>query len=273
MTLKIKIHRHCKMVQKPNILPYIGVFVFIAAVFAVLAFFKQSGKPQISTIHVINLDRDVERWNSIESQGRGLGLQIQRFSAVYGKDIPYADMRKHGVGNAMVRADRHDHKGEKLHNLGVVGCFLSHRALLAHVHTLNVPDSHGHLILEDDVRLPSDFLQPNGRWDTLRQRIPGDWDIVWLRMWRPHGTKVAEGIMKLDTNANIRCNLGTFSYVVRHGAIPKILRELQFMMDAYDEQMNLQFAKWNCYLLEPGIIEIDSDLQNKSSINAINTGK
>jgi len=259
------------MVQKPNILPWLVLFIFIAAVFAVLAFFKQDAKPQISTIHVINLERDVERWNSIDAQGSRLGLQLTRFSATYGKDIPYAEMRKHGVGNAMVRADRTDHKGEKLHNLGVVGCFLSHRTLLAHVRTLDVPDSYGHLVLEDDVRLPSDFLQTNGRWATLRQRIPTDWDIIWLRMWKPHGTKVAEGIMKLDTNTHIRCNLGTFAYVVRHGAIPKILRELQYMTDAYDEQMNLHFAKWNCYLLEPGIIEIDSDLQNKSSINAINT--
>ena len=227
--------------------------------------------PHISSIDVINLDRDRKRWESIQSQGERLGLDVRRFPAIYGKDIPYTRMRSLGVGNAMVRANRHDHKGESLHNLGVVGCFLSHRSLLESLATRNVPESDGHLILEDDVQLPEDFLQANGRWDRLRRGVPHDWDIISFRMWHPNGKEVAPGVWKLTSDPSKRTNLGAFAYVVRHGSIrTKLLPWLHYMNDAYDEQLNLQFGAWNVYLLHPGIIDIHDELQKDSSINAIN---
>ena len=254
--------------DKYTVLGVVALLVIVAIVWYILT----PHSPQINTIHVINLDRDAKRWDSIQSQAAALSLNVQRFPGIYGKDIPYSQMRTYGVGNAMVRADRNDHKGEKLHNLGVVGCYLSHRTLLETVANLNVPESAGHLILEDDVKFPADFLQPGGRWETLSQHIPANWDIIWLRMWKVHGDDVAPGVVKLKTDTRVRVNLGTFAYVVRHGSLhSKILPKLKLMNDAFDEQMNLFFNDWNCYALNPGIIEIDDDLQKASAINAINT--
>lgn len=249
------------------------IAVAVSLVVGVLIYwFTKHETPHIATIHVINLDRDQKRWESIQSQAKSLGLPVQRFRATYGKDIPYHQMRTYGVGNAMVRPDRHDHQGEHLQNLGVVGCYISHRSLLETLAAMNVPDSYGHLVLEDDVKLPSDFLQPDGRWDSLKTKIPGDWDVIWLRMWKVYGVDVAPGIVKLQTDTRVRMNLGTFAYIVRHGSLKhKILPHLKLMNDAFDEQMNLKFNDWNCYVLNPGIIEINDDLQKDSSINAINT--
>lgn len=246
--------------------------VAIGIVYAFYRFLESRTPPHIHSIHVINLDRDTKRWESIQKQAQNLNLTVNRFKGTYGKDIPYNQMRTYGVGNAMVRADRNDHKGEKLHNLGVVGCYLSHRNLIEHLGTMNVPDSYGHLILEDDVRLPTDFLQPGGRWDQLRKHVPADWDMIWFRMWKPIGADVAPGVMKLNTDQRLRANLGTFAYVVRHGAIHgKVLPSLKYMNDAFDEQVNRHFNEWNCYVLHPGIIDIDDELQAESAINAINT--
>jgi GR25 family glycosyltransferase involved in LPS biosynthesis len=253
------------------LLTLLAVGVGIVIVYAIYKHIDSRKSPNIDTIHVINLDRDVKRWESIQKQAAPLGLTVNRFRGIYGKDIPYSQMRTHGVGNAMVRADRNDHKGEKLHNLGVVGCYLSHRGLIEHLGAMNVPDSYGHLILEDDVNFPKDFLQPGGRWDTLSRQIPADWDMIWLRMWKPYGNDVASGIIKLKSDPRIRVNLGTFAYVVRHGAIQhKILPTLKYMNDAFDEQINQHFNQWNCYVLHPGIIDINDELQAESAINAIN---
>ena len=262
------------MAKKADVQLVVGVLLALAAIGIVIAIYRwlqSCVKPQIHTIHVINLDRDTKRWESIQSQANTLGLKVDRFRATYGKDIPYTQMRSLGVGNALVRADRHDHKGERLNNLGVVGCYLSHRNLVEHLGKMNVPDSYGHLVLEDDVKFPADFLQAGGRWEQLRQHIPADWDIIWLRMWKVHGDDVAPGVVKLKSDPSIRINLGTFAYVVRHGAIQhKILPSLTYMHDAYDEQVNRFFNTWNCYALNPGIIDIDDDLQADSSINVIN---
>ena len=253
------------------LLTLLAVGVGIVIVYAIYKHIDSRKSPNIDTIHVINLDRDVKRWESIQKQAASLGLTVNRFRGIYGKDIPYNQMRTHGVGNAMVRADRNDHKGEKLHNLGVVGCYLSHRGLIEHLGTMNVPDSYGHLILEDDVNFPKDFLQPGGSWETLSRQIPADWDMIWLRMWKPYGNDVASGIIKLKSDPRIRVNLGTFAYVVRHGAIHgKVLPSLKYMNDAFDEQINQHFDEWNCYVLHHGIIDINDELQADSAINAIN---
>lgn len=253
------------------LLTLLAVGVGVIIVYAMYKHIDSHKHPNVDTIHVINLDRDTKRWASMQEQAKRLNLKFERFSAIYGKDIPYNQMRRHGIGNAMVRADRSDHKGEKLHNLGVVGCYLSNRMLIEQFGKMNVPDSYGHLILEDDVKLPDDFLQPGGRWETLRHQIPTDWDMIWFRMWKPIGRDVAPGIIKLQSDPRLRVNLGTFAYMVRHGAIQhKILPALKYMNDAYDEHINQYFNEWNCYVLHPGIVDIDDELQAESAINAIN---
>ena len=243
------------------------VIITVVLVIIVAAFFVlKKGKPDITTISVINLDRDVKRWRNMQESAAKLNLNIERFPAIYGKDIPYEKMRSLGVGNSMVRHNRQD---KKLVNLGVVGCYLSHRALLEQLAAKN--ESEGHLILEDDVSLPADFLQPGGRWSVLSKNVPQDWDMIFLRMWKPDGEIVAPGIMKLRSDPSKRSNLGTFAYIVRHGSIKtKILPSLKYMVDAYDEHINLQFNNWNVYLLNPGIIDINDELQNESAINEIN---
>lgn len=90
-------------------------------------------------------------------------------------------------------------------------------------------------------------------------------------MWKPDGEIVAPGIMKLRSDPSKRTNLGAFAYIVRHESIKtKILPVLKYMVDAYDEHINLQFNNWNVYLLNPGIIDINDELQNESAINSIN---
>jgi len=253
------------------IITLVAVLVAVLIAYAIYKHIEFRQPATINTIHVINLDRDSKRLEAINQQAKSLNLKIERFPAIYGKDIPYNQMRNHGVGNAMVRADRHDHKGEKLNNLGIVGCYLSHRELIRKLGNMDVPDSYGHLIIEDDLRLPSDFLQPGGRWEKLSRSIPADWDIIWLGIWKPYGVDVAPGIMKLKSDPRIRVNLGTFCYVVKHGSIKnKILPWLEYMNDAYDEQLNLKFNEWNCYATVPRIIDIDEDLSADSAINKIN---
>lgn len=254
---------------------FLAIIATAATILLVIILIKiwrhQEKAPEITSISVINLDRDAKRLTSIEDSAAKLNLKISRFPAIYGKDIPYEKMRSLGVGNSMVRHNRNDKKNEQLVNLGVVGCYLSHRTLIEQLGALNKQEDEGHLILEDDVHLPADFLQPGGRWSVLSKNIPGDWDIVFLRMWKPDGKIVAPGIMKLRSDPSRRTNLGAFAYVVRHGAIKtKILPSLKYMVDAYDEHINLHFNDWNVYLLNPGIIEMNDELQNESAINGIN---
>jgi GR25 family glycosyltransferase involved in LPS biosynthesis len=146
---------------------------------------------------------------------------------------------------------------------GDIGCTLSHLHLIK---KLKHDGLNCALVMEDDVIIADGFDSY-----IISMVAPPDWDMIWLRMWKPIGTDVAPGIIKLQSDPRVRVNLGTFAYVVRHGAIQnKILPALKYMNDAFDEQINNHFNEWNCYVLHPGIIDINDELQAESAINAIN---
>jgi GR25 family glycosyltransferase involved in LPS biosynthesis len=250
------------------------IYGSIALVILIVIYFILNisfSKPAIQSAHAMNLDKDRKRWESLMKSAASAGLPIERWPATYGKDIPYEDFSKLGVGHALVRPDRNDKKHERLVNLGVVGCFISTRRLLTHLSEQPFSNSAGHLILDDDIEIPQDFLQV---WEEKRQLIPADWDIIYLGIWNITGTDVAPGVKKLRSgrHGEKEPNVGTFAYVVRHGAIKtKILPWLRYMFDAIDEQYVHKFDEWNVYGIEPNMIKVNDELQKASSINEINT--
>jgi GR25 family glycosyltransferase involved in LPS biosynthesis len=261
------------MKSKSSVTMVVGITVLIFLTAYIIYATMSPTKPTISTIHVINMDKDVDRWKSMKADGDRLGLPLQRFSAVNGKELTHKMCHSVGIGRAMLRPDRKDKEGKNLVNLGTAGCFLSHRGVLTQCSQMNVSDFAGHLILEDDLYLPDDFLQPGGRWDQARQHIPGDYDIILFGLWHPHGTPITPTIMKLASDPTKRINLGTYCYVVRHGALKsKILPWLQHMVDAYDDQLSLKYGEWNVYGINPRIVELNNDVTS-SSINEINGSK
>ena len=226
-------------------------------------------RPHVKSMHVINLDKDISRWNSVKSTNLATELEIQRWTATYGKDLSQDELARQGVGYAMTRSGKgtYDEQGKDLRNQGVVGCFLSHRNLLKYLGDKKVPDTYGHLILEDDITIPSDFLEPGDEWHKRYQNIPTDWDIVYMDVNTPVGTLVAPHIYKLKYSLEEQGNWGTHAYLVRHGAIKtKILPWLRYMVDAIDEQYKMKFNEWNVYAVVPGIIKLNEVLSNDSTI-------
>ena len=245
--------------------------IYISVISIIIIYFIYTwchGKANIASIHAMNLDKDKKRWNTLMNYASKANLSIERWPATYGKDIPYESFRELGVGHAMIRPNRHDKKREHLVNLGVVGCFLSTRNLLRHLSSKSFSGSAGHLILDDDVIIPADFLS---QWESIRTRVPSNWDIIYLGLWNITGKDVAPGIKKLRSakRSEEAPNVGTFAYIVRHGAIQtKILPWLRYMIDAIDEQYVMKFDEWNVYGLKVNIINPNI---GESSINEINT--
>ena len=226
----------------------------------------------IDTIHCINLDKDAHRWRIMQDQAQSYNISMMRWPAVYGKDLKYDQLRDLGIGHAMARSDRFDLEHKNLRNLGIIGCFITVRRLLQHLYSMtNVHDSHGHMIIEDDVVLPPDLMKPDGLLAQKIWYIPADWDLVYLGLWHPAGEAVyfpRSGVIKLRSQD--QKNVGTFAYIVKHGSIPKILDWLTYMIDAIDEQFTLKFNEWNAYALVPNYVIMNVPLNDQSSINEIN---
>jgi len=242
--------------------------------FIVLRCFVQPTHPTIDTAHVINLDRDTKKLETFMKQPYIPDtLEVVRWRATYGKDLNVNEMCSAGIGGAMFVSGKGAYTDylKDLRNLGAIGCFLSHRSLLQHLASTDVPDSAGHLILEDDAQFSSDFLNGQHTWNKIRTTIPTDWDMVFIGIVYPKGKHIEPGVMKLESNFIVKDgdgNYGTHAYLVRHGAIrTKILPWLRHMVDTIDRQYNYKFDEWNVYAVDPTRININETLG--SSIQAM----
>jgi len=175
---------------------------------------------------------------------------IQVWVGTNGKEEERATAEKDGIPLSMSESDEwieNDSSTKVLKNPGVIGCWLSHKRLLQHLSTLDVPDSAGHYINEDDNAIPSDFIE---KWNTVRTNVPSDWDMIYLGILNPHGKKVNDSLIQWTFDKD-DANWGTHSYIVRHGAIPYILKKLTYMIRAIDSHYNQVLTDLNIYTADP----------------------
>lgn len=223
--------------------------------------------PIIDEIWVINLNKDTERMKSVLQQERYLPHKIQRWTAAYGKEEIREDIAMNdGVQTIISRSSdaNENKKSDKvLNKAGEIGCWLSHKRLLKHLIKSNYPPNFGHLICEDDIKIPANF---NERWDSISKTIPGDWDMVYLGIGGPHGDHINKHVIKWKNDKKEGANFRTHAYLVRHKSIGKILDKLALMAAPIDVQYYLMLGGLNIYIVDPELISPNED-DFKSSID------
>lgn len=116
---------------------------------------------------VINLDKDLERLENVTSELYKSGIQFERISGVYGKDLSKSDIQK----NTTLFCS-------KFCTSGMIGCAMSHKKVLEKITSdKNSKDSEKFLILEDDIILHEKF---NTKLETILDNVPKDFDILYL---------------------------------------------------------------------------------------------
>lgn len=96
-------------------------------------------------VYVINLEKEIARWDNIKTQAEHISMDFERISAVYGKDIPKQDR------DEFVRSSPRDGRGWLD---GQIGCFLSHK--IAWQKIAKAKDEYA-VVLEDDMHLSAGF--------------------------------------------------------------------------------------------------------------------
>lgn len=143
-------------------------------------------------IFVINLDRDVDRWDHMQRELAKLGLSAERFSAYRGLDLP--DWLKPYFLDETGAIASHMNAGE-------VGCYASH--LGAVLKGLEAPDAGPVCILEDDLQLTPAFAEILSKG----AQLPADWEI--LRLSNPAKSAFV-----------VERHLATIGDVVRYWRVP-----------------------------------------------------
>lgn len=138
-------------------------------------FTSSTTTPLLPTIHIINLDHDTHRWETVSKELTSKSItsetaQIKRFSAIYGKNLSPKELHANATEFATRFVTR-----------GIVGCYLSHRRLWEAV---SASDEPYQIIFEDDVTITPDF------WEKLHvvlqeleeneETSNNNWDVLML---------------------------------------------------------------------------------------------
>ncbi len=221
---------------------YIGFLAAVLVALWVLQRFQEHPVRLVSA-HAINMDKSTDRWAEISGLAAAAGLPLQRWRAVDGRTIGEDDVRKYGISKLIVR-----HTTEKKQP-GVIGVFLSHKGLLAHLETTAAASGDAHLILEDDAAIPADFW---AQWKALSAEFPADWDIVQLGTTFPNLAPMP-GCRMLHRHSAEKGNVGAFAYVVRHASLPKINAHMHYMYDPIDVMIRNKQNEWGIYYAWPDV--------------------
>ena len=242
----------------------LGLVVFTILILFMFTNQSNNKPPHIHTMWVINLDKDTERLEGLMKQQPLLPVEIRRWSATYGKEEERSQVSKEGVHEILSRStdvEANKKSTKVLQRAGEIGCYLSHKRLLTYLSKRPYPPDYGHLICEDDIIIDKQF---KAKWNSLKKRIPSDWDFIYFGCGQPHGDKISDGILRWKNDIHAG-NFGTFAYLVRQRAIPKILEALHLMGAPIDVQYYRMLRNTNVYILEPSLIRATFDYE--SSIN------
>jgi GR25 family glycosyltransferase involved in LPS biosynthesis len=159
-------------------------------------------------IYVINLDRRLDRWESVSKQLKDLNVEFTRVSAVDGKalEIP-----------------------------GWQACTMSHRKVLQEAQDIGLNNV---LIFEDDVVFTKDFSE---RLSKAIAELPEDWDIFYLgASFHKTTVQISSQLSRADEtycNHAIGINKSTIDLLLKkvseNDVIDKVIASLQSQIKAY----------------------------------------
>ncbi|WP_392343345.1 glycosyltransferase family 25 protein [uncultured Shewanella sp.] len=207
-------------------------------------------------VFLINLDSSTERFTFMDEQLKQLGIEYQRISAVYGKDLHDIDIAK--VYDPQANLQKYD---KKL-NLGEIGCYLSHVQCWQMIIEQQLDYA---LILEDDSILDPALM-------TVIQHInnlSADWDYIKLC----HGRK-PKGIVKsivLDERFSLSTCLklpaSTRGQCVSFAGAQKLLATAYPIARPVDIDIQFWFEKQlRCFVVRPFPVigtDLDSDINRQ----------
>lgn len=219
------------------------------------------GKPLIADAYVITMNMESERYKQTEASAKAANLPIKKWDAVKVDESMRDSLMEQGIGSIIF-------KGATMRYRGAIGCFLAHRGVMRHIAEQASHATQGTLILEDDVKIPPDFLQ---KIQSIVSELPADWDILYLDKVNPKSEKVTEHIFKFQKQMTTANNWGNWAYIVRNSSLKeRILPLLEFMIEPVDIQLH-KFADYlHIYQTVPSLITLNEATTKNSNINKLN---
>mgnify|MGYP000058668407 CR=1 FL=1 len=147
---------------------------------------------------VINMDKDVERYNKIASYYHNSDLSelpLERYSAVVGKNVEPTDWLTDDAINDFKQVLNNGYRTHHYQlTYGGIGCFLSHYNLAKQL--LSEKNVDAYIVFEDDTAIPRNLLS---HIETQMSELPEDWDYLMFYTIRANGDPITNKLNKLKS--------------------------------------------------------------------------
>lgn len=223
-------------------------FTVLVVLVVLLMIWWRAPRARIASASVINLEKSKERLAQFKAAAAVAGLDVERWPAFDGRTLEKKDIYKHNISELIWRHTQATRK------LGVIGCWLSHKQLLASLESRHAGSADVHLIFEDDAVVPADF---KAQLERIVCQLPTDWDVIQLGVTLPRTVPWSKQRMGGDIhvpNGGMYGNDGCFAYAVRHGALRKINAHLKYMNDPIDTQLKKKNKEWKWFIMQPMLV-------------------
>jgi glycosyl transferase family 25 len=184
--------------------------------------------------YVINLKKDLEKYEKCKKKLKPLGIYPERIEAIYGKELSPQYIKEVVSPRTIhnIKLGSRDIDSE-IDTLGGIGCALSHISLW---NKILHEDGDEFIIFEDDLSPKVDREKLKGAIDNL----PKDWDIIFLGYILPtlmtnSDTKVSNDWYKINSIL-----FGAHAYLVNKKGVKKLLNGSLPITEHIDNYMTLR---------------------------------
>lgn len=134
--------------------------------------------------YVINLDQNKNKWFKTKEILNQLGINPERFSAVYGKNLDNSFINNITNPSVYYSITNERSVDEQIGTLGGIGCYLSHIKLWQKL--INSSEQESYLIFEDDIdELKFSKLNDINLFLKNVMTTQPDWDFIFLGFTKP----------------------------------------------------------------------------------------
>ena len=210
--------------------------------------------------YVINMDKDVERYNKIASYYHNSDLSelpLERYSAVVGKNVEPSDWLTDDAINDFKQVLNNGYRTHHYQlTYGGIGCFLSHYNLAKQLlgEKKNVD---AYIVFEDDTAIPRNLLS---HIETQMSELPEDWDYLMFYTIRANGDPITNKLNKLKSF------WGLNGYIINKKGARKLVEEtnankIDGQIDSYLSRM-IQQKKMNVYATKKHLVKSNAQDTN-----------
>ena len=212
--------------------------------------------------YVINMDKDVERYNKIASYYHNSDLSdlpLERYSAVVGKNVEPSDWLTDDAINDFKQVLNNGYRTHHYQlTYGGIGCFLSHYNLAKQLLS-EQKNIDAYIVFEDDTAIPRNLLS---HIETQMSELPEDWDYLMFYTIRANGDPITKKLNKLKSFWGTNC------YIMNKKGARKLVEEtnankIDGQIDSYLSRM-IQQKKMNVYATKKHLVKsnaVDTNIQ------------